>query len=65
MGESAIDDAGVDVAGAGEGGEGGFEGECVCLEPGEQCGVAEDARVGVLGGVDVCVCEIGELELVN
>ena len=35
MGEGAVDDAGVDVAGAGEGGEGGFEGEGVCFEPGE------------------------------
>ncbi len=35
--------------------EGGFEGEGVGFEPVEEGGLAEDAGVGVLGGVDVGV----------
>ena len=56
--KGAGDDAGVNVVGAGEGGEGGFEGEGVFLEPVEEGAVAEEARIGVLRGVDVRVCEL-------
>jgi hypothetical protein len=55
VGEGGADDAGVDAVGLRGIGEGGFEGEGVGLEPGEEGGCAEYAGVGVLGGVDVCV----------
>ena len=55
VGEGAVDTAGVDAAGEREGGEGGFEWEGVGVEPVEEGGFAEDAGVGVLGGVDVGV----------
>lgn len=35
--------------------ERGFQGECVGGEPVEEGGFAEDAAVGILGSVDVCV----------
>lgn len=53
MGEGAGDDAVVDACGGGQVGEGGFGGEGVGVEPVEEGGLAEDAGVGVLGGVDV------------
>lgn len=60
--EGAGDDLVVDAVGVGrrDGGEfgaaeGGFDGEGVVLEPVEEAGVAEEAGVGVLGGVDVGV----------
>lgn len=56
MGKSPGDAAGVDAAGPRGVREGGFEGEGVTLEPVEEGGGAEDARVGVLGSVDVGVC---------
>ena len=56
MGEGLVDDAGVDLAGFGEVGEGGLEREGVGVEPVNEGGVAEDAGVGVLRGVDVRVC---------
>jgi hypothetical protein len=55
VGESLVDDAGVDLAGFGEVGEGGLERKGVGVEPVEEGGVAEDAGVGVLRRVDVCV----------
>lgn len=55
VGEGAGDAAGVDAVGGGEVGEGGFEGESVFVEPGEEGGAAEDAGVGVLGGMNVGV----------
>lgn len=55
VGEGAVDAAGVDAAGEGEGGEGGFEREGVGVEPVEEGAFAENARVGVLRGVDVGV----------
>lgn len=56
VGEGGGDGAGVDAAGVGEGGEAGFEGEGVGLEPGEEGGGAEEAGIGELGGVGVGVC---------
>ena len=55
VGEGAVYTAGVDAAGEGEGGQGGFEWEGVGVEPVEEGGFAEDAGVGVLRGVDVGV----------
>ena len=55
MREGAVDAAGVDAAGEGEGGERGFEREGVRVEPVEEGCFAENARVGVLRGVDVGV----------
>ena len=70
--EGPGDDARVDLMGASEGigrwcrgihgrlgvAEGGFEWEGVGGEPVEEGGLAENAGIGVLGRVDVCVCEI-------
>lgn len=56
--EGAGDDARVDSAGFGGVAEGGFEGEGVCFEPVEEGRRTEDARVGVLRGVDVCVLSV-------
>ena len=55
VGEGPGDDAVVDPSGGGEGGERGFQREGVGVEPVEEGRGAEDAGVGVLGGVDVCV----------
>ena len=55
MGEGAGDAGRVDAAGFAQGGEGRFEGERVRVEPVEEGCFAEDADVGILGGVDVGV----------
>ena len=55
VGEGARYAGVVDAAGDGEGCEGGFEREGVGVEPGEEGRFAEEAGVGVLGGVDVRV----------
>ena len=49
----------VDGAGAGGRGERSFEGEGVGFEPVEEGGGAEEAGVGVLRGVGVCVWWVG------
>jgi hypothetical protein len=55
VGEGPRDEVVID-AGSGFGvGERGFYGEGVGFEPGEECGFAEEAGVGVLGGVGVGV----------
>lgn len=55
VGEGTGYAGGVDAAGEGKGGEGGFDGVGVGVEPGEEGGFAKDARVGVLGCVDMGV----------
>ena len=45
----------VDRAGARKGGERGFEGKGVCVQPGEEGRLAEDAGVGELRRVDMSV----------
>lgn len=55
VGEGGGDGAIVDAVGVGEGGEAGFEGKRVGLEPVEEGRCAEEAGVGELGGMDVCV----------
>jgi len=55
VGEGAGYDAGVDFLGHAERREGGFEGEGIGFQPGEEGGFAEEAGIGVLGGVDVGV----------
>lgn len=45
----------VDLVRFGQRGKGGFEGKSVFFQPLEEGAVAEDARVGVLGGVNVGV----------
>ena len=57
VGQSAADNGCVDTAGPLKVLEAGFDGKCVLLEPVEECGFAKDARVGVLRGMDVSVCE--------
>jgi sugar lactone lactonase YvrE len=51
VGEGLADGARVDAAGSGWVGELGFAGEGVLVEPVEEGRVAEEAEVGVLGGV--------------
>ena len=55
MGEGAENAAGVDATGEGKRGERRFQREGVGVEPVEEGGLAEDAGIGVLGGVDVGV----------
>jgi hypothetical protein len=55
VGEGPRDEVGVYGFCAGEGGEGGFHGEGVGLEPVQEGGFAEQAGIGVLRGVGVCV----------
>ena len=63
MGESSRDAGGVDAAGFWEGGEGGFEGEGVGVEPVEEGGFAKDADIGILGRVDVGICAFAMLSV--
>jgi hypothetical protein len=55
VGEGPGDEVGVDGVGAGEGIKGGFHGEGVGLEPVEECGFAEEAGVGMLRRMGVCI----------
>ena len=55
MGQRSADAAGVDSTGFGKGGEGGFKGKCVFLQPRHQCRLSKDARVGILGCVYVSI----------
>lgn len=63
--EGGEDTVGVDAVSEGVGGQGGFEREGVFVQPGEEGGFAEDAGVGELGGVDVCICGFGVEGRVN
>lgn len=53
VGEGAFDDLAVDFFGFGSIGEAAFHGEGVGVEPVKEGTLAEDARIWVLGGVDV------------
>lgn len=56
MGEGPVDDAVVDGAGISEVREGRFSREGVFGEPVEEGGGAKEAGIGVLRGVDMCIC---------
>lgn len=56
--------AGVDFAGFGKRREGGFDGKGVFVQPFEEGGFAEEAGVGVLGGMNVGVWT-GDLVLLH
>ena len=55
VGKSAGDAGVVNFAGLLGGGKGGLEREGVGFEPGEESRFAEDACVGILGGMDMGV----------
>lgn len=55
VGEGSGDEVGVYGGGFWEGGEGGFHGEGVGAQPGEESCFSEEAGVCVLRGMGVCV----------
>ena len=63
MGECSRYASGIDAAGLSGGGEGGFEGKCVGVQPVEEGTFAEDTNVGVLRGVDMGIYTFQQLSI--